>query len=322
MPHLPALPAPEFHLIPGENLPRGLQRICLEQFETSLDTISSGGDLNVAIHELRKSNKRVRALLRMVRPVIGDKVYRAENDVLARASRLVSPVRDGKVLIDAVTRLRSRFGHLLASGVFGGIEERLRTRHERMINRVVDNPEVLGEVTAIIYRARSRYSAWPTDPSDPRYGGRMLPDSFRSIGGGVGQTYERGRKSMSLAYRDGTPARFHDWRKQVKYLRHQMEILGPVWPEVIGGLAASLEQLGDVLGDDHDQSELIRLTAALPELAPDPDERNLLVALSNQRRRELEGAARVMGGRVYAEGAPQFTGRLKAYWAAWSYGRD
>lgn len=101
-----------------------------------------------------------------------------------------------------------------------------------------------------------------------------------------------------------------------------MEILGPVWPEVIGGLAASLEQLGDVLGDDHDQSELIRLTAALPELAPDPDERNLLVALSNQRRRELEGAARVMGGRVYAEAASQFTGRLKAYWGAWSYGRD
>jgi CHAD domain-containing protein len=322
VPHLPALPVPEFHLIPGENLSRGLQRICLEQFETSLDTLSSGDDINLAIHELRKSNKRVRALLRMVRPVIGDKVYRAENDALARASRLVSPVRDGKVLIDAVTRLRSRYGHLLAPGVFGGIEERLRTRHERMMNRVVDNPEVLGEVTAIIYRARSRYSAWPTDPSDPRYGPRMLPDSFRSIGGGVSQTYERGRKAMGLAYRDRTPGQFHDWRKQVKYLRHQMEILAPVWPEVIGGLAVSLEQLGDVLGDDHDQSELIRLTAALPELAPDPDERNLLVALANQRRRELEGAARVMGGRVYAEAASQFIARLKAYWTAWSYGRD
>ena len=322
MPHLPALPAPDFHLIPGEDLSGGLRRICLEQFEASLDSLSSGPDLNLAIHELRKSNKRVRALLRMVRPVIGDKVYRAENDALVQASRLVAPVRNGKVLLDAVTRLRGRYSHLLAPGVFGGIEDRLHNRHERMMNRILDDPEVLQQVTAIVYRARSRYAAWPTDPSDPRYGARMIPNSFRSIGAGVRRTYDRGRKAMEVAYRTRAPQQFHDWRKQVKYLRHQMEVLDPLWPEVIGGLAASLEHLGDVLGDDHDQSELIALVAALPELAPDPDERNLLVALSHQRRRELEGAARVMGGRIYAEGAKQFTDRLKAYWSAWSYGRD
>ncbi|HKZ18708.1 MAG TPA: CHAD domain-containing protein [Acidimicrobiia bacterium] len=322
MPHLPALPAPDFHLIPGENLSGALRRISLEQFEASLDTLSSRSDLNSAIHELRKSNKRVRALLRMVRPVIGDKVYRAENGALARASRLVAPVRDGKVLLDAVTRLRGRYSHLLAPGVFGGVEDRLRSRHDRRMNRILDDPEVLAEVTAIIYRARSRYAAWPTDPSDPRYGARIIPNSFRSIGGGVGRTYEQGRKAMEGAYRTRDPGQFHAWRKQVKYLRHQMEILAPLWPEVIGGLAASLEHLGDVLGDDHDQTELIALVAALPELAPDPDERNLLIALSHQRRRELEGAARVMGGRIYAEAADQFSGRLKAYWSAWSYGRD
>jgi CHAD domain-containing protein len=319
---LPALPAPDFHLIPGENLSGALRRISLEQFEASLDSLSSRSDLNLAIHELRKSNKRVRALLRMVRPVIGDKVYRAENGALARASRLVAPVRDGKVLLDAVTRLRGRYSHLLASGVFGGVEDRLRSRQDRMMNRILDDPEVLAEVTAIIYRARSRYAAWPTDPSDPRYGARIIPNSFRSIGGGVGRTYAQGRKAMEGAYRTRDPGQFHAWRKQVKYLRHQMEILAPLWPEVIGGLAASLEQLGDVLGDDHDQTELIALVAALPELAPDPDERNLLMALSHQRRRELEGAARVMGGRIYAEAGEQFSGRLKAYWSAWSYGRD
>ncbi|HJU52027.1 MAG TPA: CHAD domain-containing protein [Acidimicrobiia bacterium] len=322
MPHLPALPAPDFHLLPGENLSGGLQRICLEQFEASLDSLSSRSHLDLAVHEIRKSNKRVRALLRMVRPVIGEKVYRAENDALAQASRLVAPVRNGKVLLDAATRLRGRYSHLLAPGVFSGIEDRLQSRHERMMNRTLDDPEVLRQVTAIIYRARSRYAAWPTDPSDPRYGARIIPNSFRSIGGGVGRTYERGRKAMEVAYRTRTPECFHEWRKQVKYLRHQMEIIDPLWPEVIGGLAASLEHLGDVLGDDHDQTELIGLVAALPELSPDPDERNLLVALSHQRRRELEGAARVMGGRIYAEGVKQFTGRLKAYWSAWSYGRD
>ena len=123
---------------------------------------------------------------------------------------------------------------------------------------------------------------------------------------------------MRSAISAPTPEHFHEWRKQVKYLRHQMEIVSPVWPEVVGGLATSLSQLGDVLGDDHDQSELVRLVASLPDLMPDPDERNLLVALSQQRRRELEGAALVMGRRIYAESAGRFTRRLDAYWSAWS----
>jgi hypothetical protein len=86
---------------------------------------------------------------------------------------------------------------------------------------------------------------------------------------------------------------------------------------VVGGLATSLSHLGDVLGDDHDQAELVRLVGSLPDLMPDPDERNLLVALSQQRRRELQGAALVMGKRIYAEAPDRFALRLEAYWSAW-----
>lgn len=309
---------PEFHLIPGENLSGGLRRICLEQFESSLENLSHGDSPGSTVHELRKSNKRVRALLRMVRPVIGDRVFKAENRALAQASRLVAPARDAAVMVDAVARLRGRYGHLLAPGVFEGVEARLIARHRRATEKMLGDPDLVGQLTKIMYRARSRYAAWPVERDEPRLGPKPIANAFRSIGPGIAQTYGRGRKARQRAYQTHRPEDFHEWRKQVKYLRHQMEIIAPVWPEVIGGLALSLEQLGDVLGDDHDQAELIRIVAVLPDLTPDPDERHLLVALSNQRRRELESAASVMGGRIYAEGAGQFEGRLHAYWAAWN----
>ena len=321
MAHLPALPdAPEFNLTTGETVASGLKRLCLEQFQFSLEGLASGGDPNSAIHELRKGNKRVRALLRMVRPVIGEKVFKAENAALRDASRLVSPARDGAVMVDAIVRLRGRYGHLLAPGVWEETEHRLRQRHERMMNRILSDDELLATVSRSVYRARSRYAAWPVDDSEPRIGPRALPDSFRSVGPGVEATYDVGRSMMRTAFVNPRPENFHEWRKQVKYLRHQMEIVSPLWPEVIGGVAASLARLGDVLGDDHDQAELIRIVATLPELAPDPDERHLLVALSGERRRELQGAARVMGGRIYAERGDQFVSRLKAYWSAWNHG--
>lgn len=276
----------------------------------------------MAIHEMRKASKRIRALLRMVRPAIGERVFKAENAALRDAARIVSGVRDGAVLVDAAAQMRGRYGHLLAPGVFLDLDDRLRRRHQRMLGRVLDDDEVLENVIGVLHRARSRYAAWPIDLEDPRLSvgrssRRAISNDFASIGPGVAATYREGQGAMRSAISVPTPERFHEWRKHVKYLRHQMEIVSPVWPEVVGGLARSLSQLGDVLGDDHDQSELVRLVASLPDLMPDPDERNLLVALSQQRRRELQGAALVMGKRIYAESADRFAVRLEAYWSAW-----
>lgn len=320
---LPALPTPDFNLIAGETLASGLRRVSMEQFESALGGLTdSSVDRDVAIHEMRKAAKRLRAVLRMVRPSIGEKVYRAENAVLREAASSVSGVRDGAVMVDAVHRLRSRYGRLLAPGTFADIESRLAARHQRMSNRVLEDEETIRHLVTVLYRARSRYAAWPVDPDDPRFGNRVIPNGFRAIGPGIAATYARGRREMRLAYSRSAPEHFHAWRKRVKYLRHQMEILSPVWPEVIGGLATSLERLGDVLGDEHDQAAMISLVASLPELVDDPDERNLLIALAQQRRRELQAAARVMGARVFAEEPDRFGTRLKAYWSAWSFGAD
>jgi len=313
----------DFNLYPGEPLAGGLRRLSLSQFDLSLAGLRSEvGDRDIAIHEMRKAGKRIRALLRMVRPAIGERVYKAENAALRDVARVVAGVRDGAVLVDAVAKMRDRYGPFLAPGAFADLEERLRLRHKRAVARVVDDGEVTQQVVAALHRARSRYAAWPVDLEDARLSvGRnsrgSIADSYCAIGPGIAATYRQGRQGMSSAISVPSPERYHEWRKQVKYLRHQMEIVSPVWPEVVGGLAASLSQLGDVLGDDHDHAELVRMVASLPELMPDPDERNLLVALCHQRRDELQGAALVMGRRVYAETPKRFTRRLEAYWTAW-----
>jgi CHAD domain-containing protein len=320
---LPAVPVADFNLNPGEALAGGLRRLSLDQFDLALTGLRGQSvSRDVAIHEMRKASKRIRALLRMVRPVIGERVFKAENGALRDAARLVSGVRDGAVLVEAVGRMRGRYGHLLAPGVFVDLEDRLRRRHQRMLSRVLNDDDVLEHVVGELHRARSRYAAWPVELEDPsfpigRSGRKPITNSFSSIGPGIAATYREGQKQMKSAIAAPTPEHFHAWRKRVKYLRHQVEIVSPVWPEVVGGLATSLSHLGDVLGDDHDQSELVRLVASLPELMPDPDERNLLVALSQQRRRELQGAAVVMGRRIYAEAPDRFALRLEAYWSAW-----
>lgn len=316
---LPAIPAPDFALTPGESLAAGLRRLSINQFEHALEGFKDpavSGD--VAVHEMRKSSKRVRALLRMVRPAIGEKVFRYENSALRDAAAMVAGVRDGTVMLKSVERLRGRYQRLLAPGVFQTTEERLHRRHQRLASRVLEDDEVLDRLQRALYKARSRYVAWPVDPADPRSGKHVLDHRFSSIGPGIGATYARGRDEMRVAFEHPLAENFHAWRKRVKYLRHQMEIVSPLWWEVIGGLVTSLDTLGDVLGEEHDLAELTRLATSVPDLVPDPDERSLLISLALQRRQELTGAARVIGSRIYAESPDQFTARLGAYWRAWT----
>ena len=136
---------------------------------------------------MRKASKRIRALLRMVRPVIGDRVFKAENGALRDAARLVSGVRDGAVLVDAVETDARPLRPSARAGVFVDLEDRLRRRHQRMVGRVLEDDEVLGQVVGDLHRARSRYAAWPVDLEDVRFGQwRQSPGSiannFSSIG--------------------------------------------------------------------------------------------------------------------------------------------
>jgi CHAD domain-containing protein len=139
----------------------------------------------------------------------------------------------------------------------------------------------------------------------------VIPHGFAAVGEGLSATYARGRQEMAEAGRRPTADNFHAWRKRAKYLRHQLEILSPVFPEVVGGYAASLGRLGDLLGGEHDLAELLRA------LSPDPIERSLLVALAQHRRAELHTAALSLGSRIYAEPADRFTKRIGEYWKAW-----
>jgi CHAD domain-containing protein len=121
---------------------------------------------------------------------------------------------------------------------------------------------------------------------------------------------------MVIAYRRTAPGDFHEWRKRVKDMRHQMEFLAPLWPEVVVGTAMTLDRLGEVLGEDNDLAELGKLLEERPDLCSNPRERSLFRALSNQRRSELQLAAEILGRRVYAEKPDSVTSRFGEYWGA------
>src|SRR5262245_16843053 len=85
----------------------GWPRIGREQIERALAQLEGSGDRAVAVHETRKSLKRLRALLQLIRPALGEEAYRAENAHLREIARLLSGARDRHVLFETIAKLES-----------------------------------------------------------------------------------------------------------------------------------------------------------------------------------------------------------------------
>jgi hypothetical protein len=75
--------------------------------------------------------------------------------------------------------------------------------------------------------------------------------------------------------------------------------------------------MGELLGDDHDLAVLRRMLTDDPARFGGEGETEMLLALIDRRRVELEQEAFSLGGRFFQEKAGEFTRRLKGYWKKW-----
>src|SRR5918996_5347350 len=100
-----------FRLADGELVQEGIVRIADGQLEMAIERLEgdSDEDLGTAVHEARKSFKRLRTTVRLARDELGDEVYRRENAAFRDAGRRLAGARDSQVLLEALAAISERY---------------------------------------------------------------------------------------------------------------------------------------------------------------------------------------------------------------------
>jgi CHAD domain-containing protein len=297
-----------FELKPEESLRKSLRRIVRKQLEDALEMLTGEhkGARDEAVHEARKCFKKVRAVLRLARPAIGEKAYRAENTCFRDAARPLTEVRDAKIFIETLDGLIDRFQEHIAGRAFNDVRAALQDNLRAVRKRVLDEQDAFAVAGEVVRQAPERVKGWAD-----------VPNRWSSVGQGLEDTYRRAGAAFEEAAADPTVEALHEWRKQAKYLRYQLEVLRPLWPERLGELADEADRMGDLLGDDHDLAVLRQMLTDDPDRFGDEGDREVLVALIDRRRADLEEEALLLGGRFFQDRPRPFARRLKGYWKTW-----
>jgi D-xylonolactonase len=299
-----------YQIAVDESVGEALRRIAGEQLDKGIGHLegdAAGRDEHV--HEARKCLKRLRAMVQLGRFAFGAEVYHRENDCYREVGLHLSSMRDATVLLETLDRLvaeatprvrRDRF-----ATVRRWLEERRRAAYESSI------AEPVSPLVSQLRWARQRVDDWPVGAS-----------SWPALEQGLALVYGRGRKALTLALSEPRDEHYHEWRKWAKYLWYHTQLLAATWPPVAAAVAGELDELGEVLGQDHDlgvlrgavQNELSRPIRAATLQA--------LLALIAARQQELRQRARRIGVRVYAERPRGFARRQRGYWHAWREDRE
>jgi CHAD domain-containing protein len=257
-----------------------------------------------AIHEARKSVKKTRALLRLMRPEMDD-VYRRENARLRNIARRLSAYRDRAAIIETFDALKLKYQDELKGATLASIRRAL-VRGKREQQRGATLRAALRRIAAGLRAAAGRTARWP-----------LKSDGFEALEPGLTATYRGARGAMAGARAHSRPEYCHEWRKRVKDHWYDIRLLEVLWTEVMEGYETSLKELETWLGDHHNLEVLRGTLEAHPAAYGRREDTDLCLDLIAKYQKELLRNALSLGERVYEERPGQFRTRMRSIWQSW-----
>ena len=295
----------------GEPLPMAFRRIAKEQSDKALANLatepSTGGanDIVEAVHDCRKRCKKLRGLLRLVRPTIGDQ-YKLGNVAFRDAARILAPYRDGHAVLQTFDYLTAwATGRTADRWPLAAVRSGLAADAEAASEAVCEQRDSIEQARHLIESGLARC-----------LDAEFADDDWQAVAGGLKKTYRRGRRAMTVAVESRNAGDFHEWRKRCKYTWYHLRLIEDCAPYILGPLTTGFHALASTLGDAHDLHVLVQRLDETPDRfggADAVDRVRVLAAAGEDLERRSERGGLIL----YAEPPGKFVNRLKQYWRTW-----
>lgn len=269
-----------------------VRRIAQEEAGHALGMVRATGELGPRVHAMRKTVKKLRGLLRLVRPVFPQ--ARAENAVLRDAGRGLSGLRDAAVQLATVELLAARLPDDRREALVLPFREAAAHHDARAEEEML--PPFADVMDALILRSES----W-----------QLTEDDWDAIEPGLAATWTAARRAMKAVHRTPDAEALHEWRKRVKDHWYQARLLKPIWPDLMDPHIRATDDLGERLGLVNDLAvfrERIEAAPLSPELRAEAHD------LATLRHAELMEQIMPLGRRLLVGKAEALTDRWGMWW--------
>ena len=216
-----------------------------------VDLHRAGAARGHAVHDARRRIRRVRALLRVLRPRLSADAYVEANRRLRALNRRLASIASGPTVLGTLTRLAARPDARQARPAIDAIKAALVKRAERT-GRTAAVAHMLQRAETTLAVERARIGTWDIEQ-------QRLP-----IAAGLEHSRRQAAKAMTRAIDSPTAARERAWRRSTAQLWSHVQLLEPS-NRALRLVRDRLEALDVCLDESHNVRilERILMTEAL-----------------------------------------------------------
>jgi CHAD domain-containing protein len=275
-----------------------LRRLTRKELSSALDELRRAGPDQDAIHEARKSIKKVRAVLRLLKKPLGAD-YGVEDQRLRSAARGLSSLRDADATLETLRFLHGEYPTVITSSLIRRVGRGLQIRKQH----------ARGQAGPIIAHAKGTLAR--SKKSVPKHIGRIA--QFKAVRSGAVRGYRKARTALHGLSVDSDATGFHDWRKRVKDHWYHVRLFeglhtGP------RTRVKTLERLEAWLGTDHDLAVLRAIMLNGAARLGDARARTLVLGGITKSQVSLRRRALTLGHRTFNHAPTHFEASVTMWW--------
>lgn len=291
-----------FRIKPDESIAKGLRRLARRELAAASKRVRKADPADsAAIHEMRKSVKKVRALLDMMENDGAHGVSGGEKH-LRRANRTLSGLRDATAMIETFDQIARAHRALLPRAVIAAVKRQLESHKLEVEQDAKGRP--WRDVRREVRRTEGRADRWR--PSHAEFG---------ALAPGLHASHRRGRQAMQRALRKENADDFHEWRKQIKTLRYGLQLIEDCGLGIQHD-AEALDRAQTLLGDEHNVEVLCEYLSDMTTLGRHASDLERFRDAASRYQSTLRRRALRAARRIYGPGSKAYVTRVKQIWKA------
>lgn len=289
-----------FQLDPAKDLNENVRWLGAQQIDAVLKRLAIKSKQGRAVHEARKTMKRLRALLRLIRPALDKRTFRDNEQRLKEFGRMLSGTRDIQAMLECISKLEAAESEAAGQPVGIVLKEHLEILRQEAESHLHNNSRA-----ALRKELRQIKKCFA--------GLNIEGDGTDIILTSIKKDYGAAAKAFHHAYEVEEDEAFHDWRKLVQRHWRQLLLIEGGWPSMLRPHINLVHELADHLGDEHDLYVLAERIRDAGKALGNQKQIKAYLALCRKRQDVLRMREKLLGERLFAEKPASLAERLATY---------
>lgn len=280
-----------FRIAPALPLEEEIRRLVTEEAGAAITILKgTAKGRHVELHGARKRLKKLRGVLRIVRP--GNKAFcTRENARYRDIAFSLSAARDAGALVETVDRFIGEFTGEETARQLAAVRGALTRRRDRIVRAHADEGDAVSAAVAGLHEGIEALSDLDL-PHDREAAAQVLARGVHKVLSGAADSLKHARGR-------GHPEDFHELRKAVKYHWMHLGLLRDVWPGDVASRRKGMNALGELLGELNDIDVMRALLAAEGDEIAAPDALAVFGRLMKRKEKSLRAECIVQASHLF-----------------------